>query len=335
MTEKNHKILLICHISSEIGIGHLSRLLALASELDMNNNIVIDFLIFGSSVKSQSLVKHNVYNFPVNADMTKSIEKTISRNKYRAIVFDIYPQKIVYDIQNYLESLRAKNIILVSIDSLFEYCNCLNLIWIPALCFNEKKYINCKCKFSWGWDSFLLKKKHNHNRWQPGSKTLILTGGSDPTNLGGIIPEILDSTLAHNTELHWVRGPFSSQPKLPKVSRLGWTIHDAPNEIDDLLVTCNYVMTVFGVSLFEALQYGVPTVVFPAYGQKDHKSLSILSKDEVALTAYDYNDGIIKLSKLMENKKLAQKYSQNALSKLSSNGSKSLSHEILSLMGIT
>ena len=129
-----------------------------------------------------------------------------------------------------------------------------------------------------------------------------------------------------------MRGPFSDAPILPNKCRLNWTIHDAPESLDDLIVQSDYVMTVFGVSFFEVLQYGIPTVVFSPYGIKDNKELDALSKEGVAIVEANSTLASNSLVELMNNEKLAREYSLNALKKMAINGSQNLCNEIYSLM---
>ena len=49
------KILLVCYVSPKIGLGHLSRLLALAQTLKKDKKIVPEFLIFGDLIKKDEL----------------------------------------------------------------------------------------------------------------------------------------------------------------------------------------------------------------------------------------------------------------------------------------
>jgi len=161
-----------------------------------------------------------------------------------------------------------------------------------------------------------------------------LTGGGDVSNLGKTLPVQLDGLLDENTEIHWVRGPFSGSPNLPKKCRLNWTVHNAPERLDELIVQSDYVMTVFGVSFFEVLQYGIPTVVFSPYGNKDNNELNALSKEGVAMVSNDSKLAITDLIELMNNNQIAKEYSVNALKKMSVNGAKNLSKEIYSLIGL-
>ena len=164
------------------------------------------------------------------------------------------------------------------------------------------------------------------------SKVLILTGGSDVSKLGKTLPAQLDEVLGKDAEVHWVRGPFSRAPNLPNNCRLNWTIHNAPEQLDELIVQSDYVMTVFGVSFFEVLQYGIPTVVFSPYGIKDNKELDALSKEGVAIVEANSGRAINSLIELMNNDKLAREYSMNALKKMSINGVQNLCNEIYSLV---
>ena len=163
-------------------------------------------------------------------------------------------------------------------------------------------------------------------------KILILTGGSDVSNLGKTLPIQLDELLDKNTEVHWVRGPFSSEPNLPKKCRLKWMVHNAPEQLDELIVKSDYVITVFGVSFFEVLQYGIPTVVFSPYDNKDNNELDALSEEGVAMVVNNPKLAIGGLIELMNNDELAKEYSINALKKMSINGTQSLSKEIYSLI---
>jgi spore coat polysaccharide biosynthesis predicted glycosyltransferase SpsG len=321
-------------VSPEIGIGHLSRLLALAGTLRKDNNVIPEFLIFGDFIKKDELANFNVHTFSLTDDLVSTIENILEMNSFDAMIFDLYPNHNTDNLDELFIQLKQCNICLISIDSLIEYCNILDLIWVPSFNFDCGRYTDCTSKLKSGWDSFLIQKRLFHKVWTPGSKVLVLTGGSDVTNLGKTLPVQLDGLLDKNTEIHWVRGPFSSEPNLPKKCRLNWIVHNAPEQLDELIVQSDYVMTVFGISFFEVLQYGIPTVVFSPYGNKDNDELGALSEEGVALVVNGSEHPIESLIELMKNDKIAKEYSMNALKKMSINGAKNLSKEIYSLMGL-
>ena len=93
----------------------------------------------------------------------------------------------------------------------------------------------------------------------------------------------------------------------------------------------NYVLSVFGVSFFEVLQYGVPTVVYSPYAGKDDLELAALEEERVAVVAKDACTAILYLIDLMDNVKLAKACSQTALTKLSVNGAQKLSEAVCTL----
>lgn len=327
-----HHVLLICHVSSEIGMGHLSRLIALAETLKKDNKAIPEFLIFGDCVKKGELTKFKVHSFSLEDDFIAICDEVLINNDYSALIFDLYLNHNIENLNELFKKHKQRNVRLIGIDAMLEHCNILDLIWIPAFNFDFSRYAHCKSMLKSGWDSLLIQKRLEHKDWSPGSKVLILTGGSDVAKLGVTLPSELDSVLDEDTDLHWVRGPFSDAPILPNQCRLNWTIHDAPEMLDELIVQSDYVMTVFGVSFFEVLQYGVPTVVFSPYGNKDNKELEALSKEEVAIVEVDSSSAIRGLVKLMSDEELSREYSINALKKMSVNGVQNLCNEIYSVM---
>ena len=326
-------LLLVCHVSPEIGIGHLSRLLALAETLRKDNKVIPEFLIFGDFIKKDELANFNVHDFPLEDDFVATIENILEVNDFDALVFDLYPKHDIDNLGELFIHLKQRNIHLIGVDSLIEHCNILDLIWIPSFNFDCGRYVDCMCVMKSGWDSFLIQKRLQHKEWNPGVKVLILTGGSDVANLRETLPAQLDASLDSGIELHWVQGPFASSPNLPKQCRLNWVVHNAPEQLDELIVQSDYVITVFGVSFFEVLQYGIPTVVFSPYGDKDNNELEALSEEGVALVVNDSKLAIEGLTELMNNDELAKEYSISALKKMSTNGAKNLSKEIYSLIG--
>jgi UDP-N-acetylglucosamine:LPS N-acetylglucosamine transferase len=109
-------------------------------------------------------------------------------------------------------------------------------------------------------------------------------------------------------------------------------VHNAPSQLDKLIVESDYAITVFGISFFEVLQYGVPTVVFSPYGNKDNSELESLSKEGVAMVATNPELAVERLVEIMNNDELAKEYSEKALKKISINGAQNLSNKIHSLM---
>ena len=326
-------ILLVCHASADVGIGHLSRLLALANWLRKDAYLTPEFLIFGDCVRHDSLIGFKVHISSIEFDFSVRVKSILDSDRFKAVVFDLHMGHKIANLSRLFLQLKQRDICLISIDSLIRYCNILNLIWVPSFDFDCSKYAYCNSVLKSGWGSFLIQKKLHRKDWSPGNKVLILTGGSDVANLGETLPIQLDALLNPGSEVHWVRGPFSNAPNLPRNRRLNWVVNNAPEGLDELIVQSNYVMTVFGVSFFEVLQYGIPTVVFSTYS-KDKSELESLSKEKVAIVASDPDLATMELVNLMNNNKRAKECSINALEKMSINGVQSLCDQIYYMMKI-
>ena len=96
--------------------------------------------------------------------------------------------------------------------------------------------------------------------------------------------------------------------------------HQSPASLDDLLVASNYALTVYGVSFFELLHYGVPTVVFSPYGNRDDAELAQIADLGIALVAKDELDAVEKLNELMAQDHLSTSLSQCARKTLAISG---------------
>lgn len=327
------RALLICFVSPSVGIGHLTRLLALAKKLNEKKKIIPEFLIFGNLIHSDDLNYFKVYNFSFKEDFLKTVNNISNKKKFNFIIFDIYPECKIINLKKFLEKLRKRNFFLISVDCLIEFSSILHLIWIPSFHFDKSKISNPECIVRYGWDTFLIQKRCNNKKWSKGNKVLILTGGSDVANLAKSLPKKLDNKLDINSELHWIKGPLSNRNSMSitQRTRLKWTFYENLKQLDELITQSNYVITVFGVSFFEVLQYGIPTVVFPAFKNKNQQDLKALEKEDVASIAKNEDMAVEKLCELMRNSELAKKLSFNSLNKMSKNGAEKFSEEIFLL----
>jgi spore coat polysaccharide biosynthesis predicted glycosyltransferase SpsG len=326
------KALLVCHVSHKAGLGHLSRLTSLAKTLKKENQIIPEILIFGNLIKKKDLNSFKIHNISSDRNLINSIKDITKNNDFSVLIFDLYTKKKIKGFTKLLQYLKKKNFFLINIGSLLDNCDNLDLVWIPSFYFDNNKNYKCKNLINYGWDKYLIEKRLKNKKWLPGNKVLVLTGGSDVYNLGKTFPNQLDKNLEKNIEISWVKGPLANNPILPKKCRLNWTIHDSPTELDRLIVDSNYVITLFGISFFEVIQYGIPTIVIHTHNKKDNIELEFLSKENVASVAKNTTEAIDNLISLMNNLKLAKKYSMNSLKKLSSSGVKNLSKQIYSLV---
>ena len=310
------KTLLVCYANGDTGLGHLSRLITLAEWLRRDDRVTTEILIFGDFFAKYGISNFKIHLFSTVDNFITSVEKVICKDNFSAVVFDIPSSQKLSGLENFFGNLKTKNTRLIAIDSMLEFCNFFDLVWIPSFNFKTSEHRKCKCPIKYGWDSYIIPARVQFEEWSAGKKLLVLTGGSDPTKLCRSLPAYLDKTLGDDIEIHWVQGPFSDPPDLSNIKGSNWTTHLSPPRLDDLILKSNYILTVYGVSFFEALQYGVPTVVFSPYGSKDDAELLALSRQRVASVADGAFDAVDSLIHLIADDDLSRRYSQNSLRKL-------------------
>ena len=139
--------------------------------------------------------------------------------------------------------------------------------------FLEKKFK--KKNVVYGWDKFLLKKS-NH-RYKIKKKIYILTGASKNNLLPNILPSLIEKKIQKKFKLIWVKGKYSKKPNLNFKSDR-WKILDKSKSYLSYLPDAGYVLTTYGMSFYESLSLGIPTVCFPVIQNK--KRLFGVSKIE-------------------------------------------------------
>ena len=309
------------------------RMLALADALSKAKIQNLHLLILGEEVFRSELGHFSHGFLPLETDFSQVVRSQVEDFSPQVVVFDLHPKFLSNDLKKLFAWLSRREIRLVGVDSLLAFCNSLDLVWNPSFFVPQARLINCPGNTKYGWDSYLIRKRLPSRIWSPGSRLLVLTGGSDATGQGDTLPMQLDAGLRSDTEVHWVRGPYARQPVLPSTPRLAWVVHVAPEGLDELIVASSYALCVFGVSFFELLQYGIPTVVFSPYGGKDDPELDALRGEKLAAVAVDAGAAVVELVRLMNDRNKAERYSTTAKEKLAINGADNLAEHIKTLMG--
>ena len=326
-------VLLVCYAEPHIGLGHLSRLLALAQALMKTDKVQVEFLVFGESVNKAGLNDFKTHFIPASTEFLSGVTRFLTQET-TCTVFDLYAIDKIQNLKPLFVELKAQNISIINIDCLTQYVDLIDIIWIPSFYFKVNQVLDDPDKIKYGWDCYLIQKNLVTPKWKSGENVLVLTGGSDITHLGQNLPDKIDKLLKSGTHVHWIKGPFARPPKIPNHSRLKWTVYNAPERLDEYIVQSHYVLTVFGVSFFEVLQYGIPTVVFTPYEHQTSEEMLALAKENVAMVSKNDNTALNDLIELMNNNDIALTYSENALKKLSVNGSKQLSELVCSLASV-
>jgi spore coat polysaccharide biosynthesis predicted glycosyltransferase SpsG len=314
------KALVVCHAGGGLGLGHLTRALVIARALQKELGALVKLLIQGDEVLIEANHKFEHQFLSSHESLTDAVALLAQQNDVDLLIFDLHPMQVPVNIDDLFVELRSHGRKLIAVDGLAGHSRFLDLVFIPAFKFQPPQNTEDTAKFIYGWDCFLLNVQHQPRPWQPGKNVLILSGGSDATQLGRNWPRELNDNLPENSDLNWITGPFAQTPIWPEYPRIKMHNHIAPSGLGDFMCNANYAITVYGVSFYELLYYGVPTVVFSPYGNKDNSELTAITEMGLALVAADEHDAITKLMALMENNQLASTLSLKSLRQMSVQG---------------
>jgi spore coat polysaccharide biosynthesis predicted glycosyltransferase SpsG len=332
MLSSEMNVLIACHAGAGLGLGHLTRSIVVARALQRELGAHVQLLIQGDPVTRADLAEFNHQFLGLEQSLDNKIQEQAQQLDAGVVVLDLHPQQLPANIDNLLRLLRQSGHKVIGVDSLVSHRGNLDLLFIPSFRFLLPESLTSDAPILYGWDCYLLNVKGTAVDWRPGNQVLALAGGSDATGLGDTWPTLLDAELPVDTELHWVTGPYARQPVWPSSPQHAMINHQSPAGLDDLIRGANYAATIFGVTFFELLHYGVPTVVFSPYGNKDDAELAAIAEEGVALVAVDEADAVAKLNALMANDELATTLSRTACQKLSVSGGHTLAQAVAGLV---
>ena len=324
--------LIVCHAGAGLGLGHLTRSIVVARALYLELGMNVNLLIQGDSIQRTDLAEFHHKFLGPDENLITRIEEHARHVNAQIIVLDLYPRRIPENIDKLLQKLRRVGFKLIAVDALLGHRENLDMVFIPSFRFLPPAGLTGTAPILFGWDCFLLNVESLVIEWKPGRQVLVLAGGSDATGLGKTFPALLNAALPVDTELHWVTGPYAQQPVWPNTLRISMLNHQSPSGLDNMMVRANYAVTVYGVSLFELLYFGVPTVVFSPYGHRDDADLAAIAAEGVGIVAKDEEDAVTRLKELMADDTLAAALSLRARQRLSSTGGHKFAQAVAELM---
>ena len=300
-----HSILFVVHAGDGVGLGHLTRSLVAAQSLVLRLGAQVDFVAVGQKIDHALAREFSVHFSVTNGPIDVVADQLTKNNHYSAICLDLFNPLLVESLGLVLENLRKAGLRIVAIDSLAGFEGLIDLLYVPS--FMPPAYPKVgdfQSRLAYGWDAYLLNVRSEDQRPESSESILVLTGGSDVMQLGRDWPAILNQCLPSGSVVHWVTGPFSEAPVFPASSRVELIEHVAPADLSPLMHTATVAATVFGVSFFELIALGVPTVVFSPYGEKDSRELQRIAEQRIALVAKDVKDAAEQAATLLKDRKL-------------------------------
>jgi spore coat polysaccharide biosynthesis predicted glycosyltransferase SpsG len=297
-------VLLVCHCSSEIGLGHLTRLLVIAKLVKEDFNFNVDFLIQGEALERHDLKYFDCEFLALKQDLSQHIKEKLSKKKYKFLILDLHKDFISQSITSTLTFAKENLIKIIGVDNFFEFQDYADIVYLPAfLNVNFVKPEN-KEKIVYGWNSFLINSSDKPVSKKCPNSIFVYTGGSDSFQLGEKWPKLLDQNLPKLFTVHWIHGPYAIDPILPLDANIKFILHRDKENLSSLMGSCTYALCIYGVGFYEALFHNLAIVAYSPYGEKDKIELTELEKLNLALVGSSPEDSVIKLASLVcDNKK--------------------------------
>ncbi len=280
---KKTKIIFRCDASSDIGLGHLIRDLAIAKKMRKTHQIIF------ASIKdpANSYIKESGFKIFFKKSKERE-EKFLSRVK--AILM---PDVIVFD-KKYpyssaiLNSLKRNKIKIVIIDNICKGMKIADEIIFPCARLDKnllKKFLSQKQikqvktgpKYVIIRDEILTLKKQVKRDFHTPLNIVITTGGSDPK---GVLLKLISWLREMNLDVNFlilVGKSFKFQKKLKKIKKdLPQNFHILPYSLKELAKGDTAICT-FGASIYEMIYLQIPCLCV-SHSRENARGAKILEK---------------------------------------------------------
>ncbi len=313
-------VLLVGACGPRHGLGHLRRLLVLAERLADHHAAGVRLLLVGElpNLEVLSYWPHRRCD-----RIATGLAALIEEKTPQAIVFDLPCGQLLEEDRPMLQTLQDRGIALFSIDGAIPWPEHYQLDFVPSF------YMPAQAAHSkrlWGWGRYLLPRFAKVSRARP--RLLVMTGGSDVLGLGAVWPELLAANLPASLEITWVRGPFATEPRLPSSDDPRWHICHSPSDPYALMAEASMALVVYGVSLFECLAHGLPTVaLLPSYLVADEARA--FHAVQAAVCAQDAQSAVTSVKDLLGDEPRACALGERAFALMAGTGAAELANLVL------
>lgn len=278
------KYIFICIANDNVGFGHLSRMLALASVFGTSGGDA-DFLVFGSESARNHVIRSGYrcffYEWTENSrGWSKDRNVDYDLSIYSALIADL-SHPIFF---SFLSEDRDKKFILllerfdrvkVVIDSVVEQ-SFLERFPTVRPNFQVVPYVTDEVLPFGSWDTLrgpryavLAEITHGSIRKrfirEKADRILVTCGGSDPTRLTTRVMEAVEM-IADLVELKVVIGPLFSRESVENVINLASfgrqrvKIVNSPTSLLDLMCWCDVAVATTGLTKYELAATGTPAI---------------------------------------------------------------------------
>ena len=285
MKDKLFKIVFRCDASPDIGLGHIIRCLAVAKELQRQNQIIF------ATIKDVT----NSYIKEAGFEAIFKEKEEVEENFLKRLNYNIHPEIIVidkkypYSIES-LNDFKQNNIKIIMIDNVCEgLLECDEIIFPNAHLDKSilKKYLSGKqiSQVKTGPEYIILrdeilalKEKINNDLHNP-QNIVVTTGGTDPEGvLLKLIPWLKEMKLKAKI-LILIGQAFKYKKELEEINinlNLPDNFKVLPYSLDKLK-KADIVICTFGVTIYEMIYLQIPTICI-SHSRENAKSAKILKE---------------------------------------------------------
>jgi UDP-2,4-diacetamido-2,4,6-trideoxy-beta-L-altropyranose hydrolase len=268
-----YNILIRCDASKEIGLGHITRCLALASEF-RNNKYKVFFAIKNSELAIEKIQKERFNIFIADENdfnYFNWIENILEKNQIDIFIGDVrdgFPVELISHMKN-------KNILTVAIDEPSEYSKYCDLCFYPPhVIIDKSKY---KGNVYQGLEYVVLRiefyiKREKKKNIIP--KILVMMGGTDSFNLTFPLIKQLDkfeSEFEINVILSEKHQDINLLNKFIKTSKHKIKLFNKIENMAFFLDNIDFAISQFGTVIYEYLIKNIPAI----YIYNDKEELNV------------------------------------------------------------
>ena len=265
-TESSRFIIIRCDGDETIGLGHVSRCLALARQLRDSHSWGVLFAIATGTVGMNKLLEAS---FPVE----KQPEDMAESDWLAALIDERHPDALLFDIRtglkrNDLEQWRQQGLLIVSLDDASDRRLAADLSFHPPVPQARRlEWPRFEGEALIGWEWILISERYNQPRpipHNPQPHILVTMGGSDPANLTLLALEALERIEGEFTATLVLGPAFAHDAELSeslcKTKRAYEIVRNLPDLVEQT-ANADFAIAAFGGTAYELAARGVPSVL--------------------------------------------------------------------------
>ncbi len=225
---------------------------------------------------------------------------------------------------------KHKNNIYIAIDCLIKYITLVEFLWLPS--FYVPNNIKKNPKVYYGNNRYLIGGFKPNKILQKKKKIknlAVFSGGSDVLNFNKIIIENIVSNLNYKLNIYFIIGPFSKKVFYSNNSLHNIKFIYGSKNIECLSKNIDLAITPHGVTLFELMYFGVPTITFIPKKRISNIELNKLKNKKVTTIVKSISELDSKLHSIISGKLKIYQKTKNALEFIKIDGVKEFVNKMI------